>query len=127
MGVLSQIFYVGMAGAAGAVSRYFLQSWLNSMSPGIPWGTFAVNVAGCFVFGLLSAVFAEKMHVPPQVKWMIFAGFLGSFTTFSTYISECSNFMLEGNYWLAAANFGVQNIAGLMACFLGIMLAQHML
>jgi len=92
-----QIMAIAIGGALGAVSRYLViglvTDWLGK---NYPYGTLAVNVIGSFFIGILYVVVVQKMHVSPELKSIMVVGFLGAFTTFSTFSLEAFNFINEG-------------------------------
>jgi CrcB protein len=92
-----QIMAIAIGGALGAVSRYLViglvTDWLGK---GFPYGTLLVNVIGSFFIGILYVVVVQKMHVSPELKSIMVVGFLGAFTTFSTFSLEAFNFINEG-------------------------------
>jgi len=92
-----QIMAIAIGGALGAVSRYLViglvTDWLGK---GFPYGTLLVNVIGSFLIGILYVVIVQKMHVSPELKSIMVVGFLGAFTTFSTFSLEAFNFINEG-------------------------------
>ncbi len=92
-----QIMAIAIGGALGAVSRYLViglvTDWLGKS---FPYGTLIVNVLGSFLIGILYVVVVQKMHVSPELKSIMVVGFLGAFTTFSTFSLEAFNFINEG-------------------------------
>ncbi|MFN2615456.1 MAG: CrcB family protein, partial [Actinomycetota bacterium] len=81
-----RVFWVGVAGAAGAVSRYALGGWLAQRSSAtFPWETLVINVSGSLALGFLFALVTERFRVGPTVRVALTVGFLGAYTTFSTF------------------------------------------
>lgn len=114
---------LGLAGALGAVCRY-LASWACSSWFGIasPWAILLVNLAGCLLFGL--AWGALQHRAPPLVTVAVFSGFLGAFTTFSTFAGD-TVMMLERGQWLqAAGNVAAHNLLGIAALAAGLALGR---
>jgi len=114
---------LGLAGALGAVCRY-LASWACSTWFGIasPWAILLVNLAGCLLFGL--AWGALQHRAPPLVTVAVFSGFLGAFTTFSTFAGD-TVMMLERGQWLqAAGNVAAHNLLGIAALAAGLALGR---
>ncbi len=84
--MINTIAMIAAGGALGAVMRYGVNVWsFKVFGDGFPWGTLGVNVIGSFVMGLLIAVFAHFWQPSPEVKALLVTGFLGAFTTFSTF------------------------------------------
>jgi CrcB protein len=115
------VVLVGIGGAVGSVLRYYLGRWVDARAGGLafPWGTFAVNVSGSFVLGVVALLFVERL---PDYRWaslLLGTGLCGGFTTFSTFEWETFQLVRDGSLGLALAN-----IAGSVAFgFLGILLA----
>ncbi|PTN37887.1 fluoride efflux transporter CrcB [Desulfonatronum sp. SC1] len=122
---MQEIFFLGLAGALGAMARY----WLSSAAYGLlgreyPWGTTTVNVLGSFLFGLVWALTHEVGAISPQARVFILVGFLGSFTTFSTYIFETHLLFQEGKRLKPILNLIVQNLISLAALYCGYLLGR---
>ena len=124
---MEKILLVGIGGAAGAVLRFGMsgavQKWASS---DFPLGTVVVNVAGCFLIGMLWA-WHERSVFSPTTAALVFAGFLGSFTTFSTFGLETLHLLREGQVGFAMLNVVVSNVFGIAAAFLGFMLVRFLL
>jgi CrcB protein len=116
---------IALAGALGAVSRHQLESFVNRHWGDLfPWGTFAVNVSGSFVLGLLVGVFAHRLGVPLWLQAGATVGFLGAYTTFSTLELQLYRSTATGHLALALANAAGSLLAGLLALYAGILLAR---
>ena len=116
---------IGLAGGAGALARYGLAKFVQDSTKGLfPWGTFTVNVAGCLVFGLLFVVMTDRFNVNPHVRAVVLVGFMGAFTTFSTFAFETGEFLRDGQWLLAVGNVAGQNLFGLAALFAGLSLGK---
>jgi len=110
-----------LAGGAGTLTRYGLDGLVQRLSgaTSFPWGIAAVNLVGCFLFGLVSAMAAERGLISTEARIILLVGFMGAFTTFSTLIGETGGFLGDGQWFYAAANFALQNAGGLILYFLG--------
>ena len=112
--------YIAIGGALGALSRYFLSIWIyNRTNQVFPLGTFVVNIVGCFLLGLFYTLSLEKVDIAPQVRMGISVGFLGAFTTFSTFSLETLNVIRENNLIIALLNIVLSVTIGLLAVWLG--------
>jgi CrcB protein len=123
---LSAIFWVALGGSLGAVARYGVARLAGRLfGASFPYGTLIINISGSFVLGFLATILAEKtMPYSDQMRLAGMTGFLGAYTTFSTYEYE-SNALLEGGEWmLAGANLIGSMVAGLIALRLGIALGK---
>lgn len=120
-----KLLLLALAGACGTLARYgvanMVQRWTG---PAFPWGTFAVNAIGCFLFGLLWALFEHRHATLGALRVAALAGFLGSFTTFSSFAHD-TGALLRGSEWgLALLNVTGQNLVGLCALFGGVAVAR---
>ncbi len=119
-----QYLAVGGAGAAGAMSRYFLATWCGRLfGTAFPIGTFLVNVLGSFVLGWFLASFGDRLALSQTLRLAIGVGFIGAFTTFSSLMVESTSLMQEGAFIKAAVNLLGSLAIGLLAVRLGMALA----
>jgi CrcB protein len=116
---------IAVFGAAGAVSRYALDGWISDLTHGqFPWGTFVINVLGAFALGLLVALTTERLLPHPHWRVAIGIGFLGSFTTFSTYAYESVKLAEDGAAGLALLNSVGMVALGMVAAFCGLVVGR---
>ena len=120
------ILLVALGGAAGAVSRHLVGiAALRWLGAGFPWGTFAVNVLGCLALGLLLEVASVSEVVSRSTRLWVGTGFLGAFTTFSTFGVETLRLVqTDGPGW-AAANVIGNVVVGLLAAWVGVLVARQ--
>jgi CrcB protein len=120
-----KLLIIGLGGFLGSVMRYLLsgavQRWAGSI--GFPVGTFAVNLVGCFLIGLLGGLAESRQVFGPELRTFLLIGVLGGFTTFSTFGYETFNLMRDGQLASAIANCGLQVILGVVAVWAGYSLA----
>jgi CrcB protein len=122
---LTRLGWLCAAGAAGTVLRYSLAAIVQRFcGPGFPWGTLTVNALGCFLFGLLWTLAEERLVIGPQVRLIALTGFMGAFTTFSTFAYETSELLRAAEWATAVANFAGQNVLGIACVFLGFALGR---
>jgi CrcB protein len=120
-----RLFMVAIGGALGAIARYGLSGLVsNFASERFPWGTFAVNALGCFAFGLLAPAALERAALSPTMRLLVFTGFLGAFTTFSTYGFETAQLMRDAQWAGAGWNVVGQNLVGVALVLVGMKLGQ---
>ena len=113
--------YLCMAGAVGTLARYGLAGLVQTrMGMGFPWGTVAVNLAGCFLVGLLWPIAESRIALHPEARVAIFVGFFGAFTTFSTYMLETQALLRDAEWGYALGNLALQNGLGLVVVIAGI-------
>jgi CrcB protein len=115
------LLLIGMGGFAGAISRYVVDGFVVDRTAGsFPWGTLAVNASGTFLLGLLFAMTTERAILPAEVRGPLMIGYLGAYTTFSTYLLESWR-LVEGGAWgLAVANLAGSIAVGLVAVVAGM-------
>lgn len=120
-----QFGWVALGGALGACGRFWLSSWVNKSWTGeFPLGTLTVNVLGSFVFGLLSVVVFEALAERDTLRLALLVGFLGAFTTFSTFSFETVRLIEEGQFLLAASNVVGSCLLCVAGVWIGIVLAR---
>ena len=118
------LLYVALGGALGAVARYGITGWVvRGVGASFPWGTLVVNVVGSFLLGF-SVRYLEFMVASPELRAAVAVGFLGAFTTFSTYSYETVVLLQEGA-WGRAATYALGSlIIGVLFVFAGFAAAQ---
>lgn len=118
---------IAIGGAAGALARWLMSAGVHRwLGREFPWGTLAVNVAGSFAMGLLAVLLVERLAVGPAWRGALLVGFLGAFTTFSTFALETVELAGEGMGVRAVANIVVSVGACVLAVLLGIQVARHL-
>lgn len=123
---MQKVLLIAAAGSAGALLRYFLGAGVHHIAGhDFPWGTFVVNILGCFLFGAALTMFEHGWLLSPETRVIVLTGFLGSFTTFSTYIFESGQMMREAQWLFAAGNLSLQIMIGLGAFFVGQAITRH--
>ena len=120
-----QIFLLGIFGVLGTLSRYGLQGWAQGQSSAtFPAGTLAVNLLGCLLIGGLNRLALEHLWFPPEWRIAMTIGFLGAFTTFSTFSYETFRMLEDGEWARASLYVSVSLIGGLIGVAAGIKLAE---
>ena len=111
---------VGVAAAFGAWLRWLITYFLSTIDPSLPHGTLVVNLIGGLFIGIsFAAIQSTSIDVSEEIKLILNVGFLGAFTTFSTYSMELLNLFLKGEIALGIF-FGALNVIGaLLFCFIG--------
>ncbi len=122
---MDKVLFIGMGGFFGALSRYYLsgliQSWSRSVD--FPYGTLAVNLIGCFIIGFLAHLVGAYGILSPELRLLVLVGFLGSFTTFSTFESEAFALLQANQTLLAVLDLSAHVVLGLLCVWLGQTLA----
>lgn len=119
--VLAQIGWLSLAGAAGTLARFGLSGLVQRAAGGtFPWGTATVNALGCFLFGVVWMAAEERLVISGETRLVILSGFMGAFTTFSTFAFETAALLRDAQWIAAGVNFAGQNLLGLALMFAGL-------
>jgi fluoride exporter len=123
--MLRTFLLVGVGGAVGSMLRYGISQWANKMvAPDFPWGTFAINLTGCLLIGVLFGA-SQRYHVLQGDAWLVFAtGFCGGFTTFSAFALEHVQLFGKQQSFSAVAYGLLSVVLGIALCRLGVWLAR---
>lgn len=123
--MMQSLLVIALGGALGAISRYELGLFVSSKwNQGFPLGTFIINITGAFLLGFLNILFIEKLTVSPLWRLGIGIGFLGAYTTFSTFSFEVITLIEGGSFKLAGLYTLLSIIIGFTGCALGVGLAR---
>lgn len=119
-----QLLAVGLGGSLGAIARYVVSGYAQSfaiqkLGRAYPFGTLLVNVAGCFLIGILMGLVLNR-QLPEPARLLLVTGFLGSLTTFSTFGYETVELLRENDLRLAFWNIAANVVIGLFAVWLGL-------
>ena len=122
-----KIILVLIGGSIGALCRYGVNLLTARLwGSAFPWGTLAVNLAGCFLIGLVFGLAERTSLVTPVFRLFFVTGFLGALTTFSSFAVETTNLAQTGQPFLAAVNLLTNNAGGLVLVLLGLGLAKQL-
>ena len=120
-----KIMFIGLGGFMGAVSRYLIaRVSMLILGNTFPYGTFFVNVIGSFLLGYIYIISLERLILPDYIKMAVSIGFIGAFTTFSTFTVETLLLFEDGAYMLGIVNIFANVFFSLSAAFIGIYLAR---
>jgi CrcB protein len=119
------LLLIAAGGALGSVARFLLTAFVLRVSGSLfPLGTFAVNLAGCIVFGVIAGAAEHRLPLAPGTRLFLLVGLLGGFTTFSSYAFESFALVREGQFLWASINIAGQVVAGLAGVWAGYVLAS---
>ena len=122
---MTNIIIIGIGGFLGAITRYGAAVWIGQRwGRTFPLGTFVINVTGSFLIGLLMTLFTERFLVNPQWRLLLVVGFLGAYTTFSTFEYETGALLKDSEWLIAGANVVCSVLVGFIALKLGEVLAK---
>lgn len=120
-----ELISIAAGGALGALCRYLLGNIITRMMGStLPWGTFIINIAGCFFMGALMTLIVERQLLPAAWRLFLCVGLLGGFTTFSSFGYEGLTLFLQGNLSAALGYIGGSTFLGLLAVGLGVLVAR---
>lgn len=123
--MLRRVLLLAFAGALGSLARYGLGGLVQrAFDGGFPLGTLAVNVAGCLLFGIIWTLAEERLLISGETRLILLIGFMGAFTTFSSYAFETSAMLRDAEWSLAVANILAQNVLGITSFFVGAALGR---
>ena len=123
--MLWKIIYLSVAGSAGTLARYWLGGFVQrNITTDFPFGTVAVNIIGCLAFGLLWAFMENRLSISGQMRIVVFVGFFGAFTTFSSFVFETARLLDESQWLWASANVILQNVLGLVGIIIGMTIGR---
>ena len=122
---MKKILAIAIGSLTGGFARYYLAGAIYRVfGTSFPYGTFAVNLTGCFLIGLLSCLADRKFLIGPEMKLLLMIGFCGAFTTFSTFMLETSNLMKDGELLKVFLNILLSVVGGFLVFRLGIFLGE---
>jgi fluoride exporter len=119
------LFFIFLGGALGSVSRFMVTGWVERAGGSrLPWGTLTVNASGSFLLGLLLPILVP--HVTPELRAFVTVGFLGAFTTFSTFSLEAVELIRRGRLASALAYAALTTLLGLSAVAVGLLIGSRL-
>lgn len=122
---MTRVLLIGGFGALGAIARHFVDGWLGGVGRGeFPWATFAVNITGSFALGVLIALTSSGILGSANWRFAIGVGFLGAFTTFSTFTTQTLALFEGSAHGTALAYVAGSVLIGLAAAYCGLQLGR---
>lgn len=123
--MLKQLLFVALGGGVGSCFRYLVSLWFSKSFTGIfPWGTFVVNITGCFLIGFLMDAVSRDASLENDLRLLLVVGVCGGYTTFSTFSAENLRLFENGNYVTLTVYVLASVILGLLAVFGGNILSK---
>ncbi len=123
--MLKNLLYIAIGGGFGSALRYLIQHAVHKNFPNaFPYGTFLVNILGCFIVGLLISMVAKEKQMSQQLELLLIVGFCGGFTTFSTFAYEGNSLIGEGRMGYAFIYIAISVIIGMLFAYLGFKLGK---
>ena len=122
-----QLIYIGIFGGLGCVARYLASGWTYQLvGRNLPYGTLLVNIVGSFLLGLLMTFGLRSTLFSPEIRIGLAVGFMGGFTTFSTFSYETLRLMEDGSLWQAGINVILNVVLCLLFALLGMLVARQL-
>jgi CrcB protein len=122
-----QLFYIGIFGGLGCVARYLTSGWVYQLAGrNLPYGTLFVNVVGSFLLALLMVLGLRSAIFSPEIRIGLAVGFMGGFTTFSTFSYETLRLLEDGSFWQAGVNILLNIVLCLFFAVLGALVARQL-
>ena len=121
-----QLLYIGIFGGLGCVARFLVSDWTYQLvGRSLPYGTLLVNIVGSFLLGLLMTFGMRSTLLSPELRLGLTVGFMGGFTTFSTFSYETLRLLEEGSFGHAGANILLNVLLCLCSAMLGVLVARQ--
>lgn len=118
---MTKYLMVGLGGFLGAIARFWLGGYIGErMGTRFPYGTFVINISGSFVIGFIMTILTENAHWSPNWRYLVPVGFIGAYTTFSTFEYETLRSVQEGQWIVAMLNVVLSVILGFAGVWLGV-------
>ena len=122
-----QLFYIGIFGGFGCIARYLASGWVyHLVGRNLPYGTLFVNIVGSFLLGLLMVFGLRSALFSPEIRLGLTVGFMGGFTTFSTFSYETLRLLEDGSVWQAGVNILLNIVFCLLFALLGVLVARQL-
>jgi len=116
---------VGIGGFMGSIVRFWLAAFVGQrMGTRFPYGTFLINVTGSFLIGFVMTVLTEKTHLSPNWRYLIPIGFIGGYTTFSTFEYETLRAIQDGQFTIGTLNVVLSVLVGFLMVWTGAMVGK---
>lgn len=116
------IVFVGIGGLVGCVARFLVVSLTANLLANVPLGTLLVNISGCFLIGAGAGLAEHYEWMRGEGRILLLAGFCGGFTTYSAFVLENLQFLIEKNYWM----FGVYSLVTFALCLAAVALGFYL-
>ena len=117
--------WLALGGALGSIARYAVGVWIyERVGTRFPYGTFVINVSGCFLIGLVLTILDSHLELSPVWRLAVPTGFIGAYTTFSTFEYETLRAVQNGHSGIAVCYFGASLALGFAAVWLGMLCGQ---
>lgn len=118
-------FYIALGGSLGAIARYWVGSEVaDKLGTKFPYGTFVINITACLIIGFSLVFLGRRTELSPAWRFLIPVGFIGAYSTFSTFEWETFSTLQAGAFFLASLYLVLSIVVGLLAVWCGVLLAR---
>ena len=118
---MTKYLMVALGGAIGSMLRFWAGGYVSTrLGTRFPYGTFLINITASFLIGFIMTLLAERMHWGPNWRFLIVAGFLGGYSTFSTFEYETFRIFQDGEFLVAGMNIVLSVAVGFLAVWVGV-------
>lgn len=122
---MDKVLWISIGAVMGANLRYWVSDWAaQRFGSSFPYGTLLINLTGSFLLGLIISMALENLMLDPRLRLLLIIGFLGSYTTFSTFAYESVTLISQGQWGLGLFNLLGSSVLGAVFAILGIWLGQ---
>jgi len=122
---MNRILLISLGAALGANARYWIGVWAaKHLGVAFPYGTFFVNITGSLALGFLISLTSQRIPITPETRLLLGVGFLGAYTTFSSFAVESLSLAQNSGHWQALFNIFANNLVGLACALAGMYLAR---
>jgi fluoride exporter len=117
---------VGIGGFLGSILRFWMAVYIGQrMGTRFPYGTFIINVSGSFLIGMVMTILTERTHLSPNLRYLVPIGFIGGYTTFSTFEYETLRAVQDGQFTISLVNIALSVAVGFLMVWLGAMVGKE--
>lgn len=122
---MEKFLWISIGAVAGANLRYWVGGWaVDRFGGSFPYGTLLINISGSLILGVILGMVSSHYVIDPRLRLLLTIGFLGSYTTFSTYTYESVAMLQQGQWWLGLINLFGSSILGGLAAILGLWIGK---
>ncbi len=125
MDKMEKILYISLGAVLGVNARYWLGGWISGrFGSDFPYGTLVINLTGSLLLGFFITLVTDRFLIDPRWRLLVAIGFLGAYTTFSTYTYESVDMIINGQIWLGLGNLFGSSLLGAFAVLTGILIGR---